>query len=161
MLWKRGRGERDKGDADAGEGKRRSAADELRAALTDLAITPSKDIGKRRHVDDYREFFVDKRDDSPLSEALSALTQDAYQRRARLLPEEVKTVSLREDRDASTPQRLADKMTGEMKRDIKEAGLTPSTHYYSASERKETGEVDRTYEVDPTPRKRGKPRTRR
>ncbi|MBN1461741.1 MAG: hypothetical protein JXA57_19600 [Armatimonadetes bacterium] len=160
MLWKRGRGAKPKGEAEATDGKARSAADELRAALDDLAVTPSKDLGKRRHVDDYREFFVDGGENNPLSQALSDLTQDAYDRRERLLPEQPKTVPLREDRDATTPQRLADKMTGELKRDMKESGLAPSTHYYSASERKETGEVDRTYEVSPKPRKGGKSRRR-
>lgn len=158
MARRRGRGASTKGDHDAGEDRPRSAADELRAALDELTAAPSKDRRKRRHVDEYREFSVDKHDDSPLSQALFELTQDAYQRRARLLPEEPDTVPLLEDRDATTPQHLADTVTDEMNRDMKQLGLTPSTHYYSASERKETGEVDRTYEVNVTPRKGGKPR---
>ena len=147
MARKRDRGPTGKGDAGASEGNPRSAGQELRAALEELTAAPGKDAKKRRHVDDYQEFSVDGSDENPLSQALAELTQDAYQRRERLLPDEPKTMSLREDRDAKTPQRLADTVMGEMDRDMRDLGISPSTHYYAASERRETGEVDRTYDV--------------
>ena len=90
----------------------------------------------------YAVFFL-----SGASALVFELTEDAYQRRERLLPEDRQTIPLRDDRDAKTPQGLADTVTAEMTEDMKRLGIAEDTHYYRASERHETGEVDRTYEV--------------
>lgn len=142
--------------------KHLSPADQLRAALGELADTPrdsrGKGRGKRRHVDDYREHLLNSSDDRPLSEALLDLTQETHRRRRRLLPDETPTVRLPEGRQAKDPQGIANEATGEIEDDMKRHGIPGPTHYYSARERRETGEVDRTYEIG---RKRSKARRSR
>ncbi len=133
------------------------AGDDLRAALADLTDTPGERGGKhrrkRRHVDDYREHVLDGSDDTPLSQALLNLIQETHRSRHRLLPDEVPTVTLREDREAKDPQRLANEATQEIKAEMRRRGVREPTHYYSARERRETGEIDRTYEIGRKARK--------
>jgi len=140
------------------ECKLSSAADKLKAALAYFTGGAGRKRGKpRRHADDYKEYLLSSSNDTPLSQALFELTEETYQCRHRLLPDEVPSLALRKDRAAETPQGVADEATREIEDDMKHLGILGPTHYYSASERRETGEIDRTYDVARKPRKAEKP----
>jgi hypothetical protein len=157
------RGSRKSGKkASSNEAKEQLApADELRAALNDLHSDRQKKQrkhrGKQRHVDDYRELVLDSASTTGFSEALTQLVKESRQNRARLLPEEKPIVSLASTPDAATRQqaaRQAQSAAGDLKQVMAKRGIKERTHYYSATERRETGEIDRTYQI----RRPGRPR---
>jgi uncharacterized protein HemY len=147
-----------KPDRNQTEGKPQSAADQLRAALNELS-EPPRDRRLRRHkqhhIDDYRETVLDSSDSTPLSQALLELTEQTHGNRHRLLPEEAPTVKLSgagaEDRESA--QRRAEKAAQDLRENMKKGGVRERTHYYSATERRETGEIDRTYQIRRSPKR--------
>ncbi len=155
------RGSRKSGKKSSNETKERLApADELRAALNDLHSDRQKKRkhrGKQHHVDDYRELVLDSSSTTGFSEALTQLVKESRQNRARLLPEEKPIVSLTSTPDAATRQqaaRQAQSAARDLKQVMTKRGIKERTHYYSATERRETGEIDRTYQI----RRPGRPR---
>ena len=144
----------DKPDRNQAESRPQSAEDQLRAALNELSEPPLDRRlrrHKQRHVDDYRETVLDGSDSTPLSQALLELTEQTHGNRHRLLPEEAPTVKLRdaavEDRESA--QRRAEKAAQDLRENMKKRGVRERTHYYSATERREVGEIDRTYKIPP------------
>jgi hypothetical protein len=130
-----------------------SAADQLRAALHELSQKPTDRRfrrGRQRRVDDYRELVL-RGEQTPLSEALLELTQETYRNRHRLLEEEPQKLALCEHPGevAETAQHLAQEAVHEFREDMRRHGIPGRSHYYSARERRETGEIDRTYTIDP------------
>jgi hypothetical protein len=130
-----------------------SAADQLRAALHELSQTPTDRRfrrGQQRHVDDYRELVL-RGEQTPLSEALLELTQETHRNRHRLLEEEPQKLALckQPGKAAETAQHLAQEAVHEFREDMRRHGIPERSHYYSARERRETGEIDRTYTIDP------------
>ena len=135
--------------APAGE----SAADQLRAALHELSETPQDkrfSRGKQRHVDDYRELVL-RKEQPPLSQSLLELTQETHRNRHRLLEEEPEKLALPEEpkEAGQTAQRRAQAAVRQLREDMRRHGIPERTHYYRARERAETGEIDRTYTIDP------------
>ena len=128
-----------------------SPADKLRSAILGLKSNHQKKqrkrSGKRRHVDDYRELVLDGSRTAGLSEALSALVAETHQNRARLLPEAKPTVALSGTPAATREDaaRRAETASRALKQEMQKCGVKERTHYYSATERRETGEIDRTY----------------
>ncbi len=139
----------------AGAVKERFAmTDELRAAFNDFQSQHErkqrKRRGKQHHVDDYRELVLDSSSTTGLSEALSQLVTETRQNRARLLPEEKPIISLAGGTNTSNRKeaaREAESASKDLKVQMAKRGIEERTHYYSASERRETGEIDRTYEI--------------
>ena len=154
----RARRKSDKPDRNRAEGQPQSAADQLRAALNELS-EPPRDRRLRRHkqqhIDDYRETVLDGSDSTPLSQALLQLTEQTHGNRHRLLPDEAPTVQLSdagaEDRESA--QRTAGKAAQDLRENMKKRGARERTHYYSATERREVGEIDRTYKISPPPKR--------
>ena len=148
----------DKPDRSQAEAQPRSAADELRAALNELA-EPPRDRRlmrhKQRHVDDYRETVLDGNDSTPLSQALLELTEQTHSNRHRLLPKETPIVKLSSEGEETraSAQRRADKAAQDLRENMKKRGVRERTHYYSATERREVGEIDRTYKIPPPPKR--------
>jgi hypothetical protein len=140
--------------------KPRSSRDLLRDALSEISEgkqeVDRRYGSKQRHVDDYREQVIDGADDRPVSEALMRLTEETRGRRDRLLPEERQRVRLSgEALSRDEAQQAAEEAAEEFRDDSKKRGARERTHYYPATERQQTGEVDRTYRV---PRPKGKKR---
>jgi len=137
-----------------------TAADQIRAAFSEFSeasrLQRRDRRPKRQHVDDYHEVVLDDDAGSDLSQALSDLTEQSRENRHRLLDEEPPTVRLPkgESGDVPDPQHEADEATREIKDEYDRLGVEPPTHYYSAKERRETGEIDRTYRVDRPPKRR-------
>jgi len=155
---RRARRKSDKPDRNRAEGQPQSAADQLRAALDELS-EPSRDrrLGrhKQHHIDDYRETVLDGSDSTPLSQALLELTEQTHGNRHRLLPDEAPTVQLSDAgaQDRESAQRRAGKAAQDLRDNMKKGGVRERTHYYSATERREVGEIDRTYKIPPRPRR--------
>ncbi|MCJ7752234.1 MAG: hypothetical protein MUQ65_14300 [Armatimonadetes bacterium] len=151
---RRARRQSDKPDRNQAEGHPHSAADQLRAALNELS-EPPRDRRLRRHkqhhIDDYRETVLDGSDSTALSQALLELTEQTHGNRRRLLPEEASTVKLSdagaEDRESA--QHRAAKAAQDLRENMKKHGVRERTHYYSATEPREVGEIDRTYKIPP------------
>jgi hypothetical protein len=139
-------------DRSAGRQSRRGSG-QLRDAITELGIgEPTKrrkQGGKRRHIDDYREVVLDGAAEGGLADALLQLTQQTHADRSRLLPEERPAVELpkAKRRSRQDVQREAAQAARDLRDQMKEAGIRERTHYYSAVERAETGEIDRTYDL--------------
>ena len=150
--WRRRRRRRRAGDA----GRPRSPAEELRAALEELRERKERRRrtrrGKRRHVDDYRELVIEGDRRGALSDALLNLTAESHRNRRLLLAEEKRRTELPAAQQSGTrpedAQAQARRAADELREDMRRRGVRERTHYYSASERSETGEVDRTYHVD-------------
>ena len=137
-----------------------SPADEIRAAFSEFSeasrLQRPDRRAKRHHVDDYRELVLEEGAGANLSEALSDLTRQTHENRHRLLDEEPPSLSLPKGKPGEAPldpQREGDIASREIKDDYDRLGVDPPTHYYSAKDRRETGEIDRTYRLD-RPRKR-------
>ena len=148
----------DKPDPNQAEGQPQSAADQLRAALNELSEPPRDSrLGrhKQHHVDDYRETVLDGSDSTPLSQALLELTEQTHKNRHRLLPEQAPTVKLSDAgaQDRESAQRRAEKAAQDLRDNMKKRGVRERTHYYSATERREVGEIDRTYKIPPPPKR--------
>jgi len=148
----------DKPDRNQAEGQPRSAADRFRAALNELSEPPrDRRLGrhKQHHIDDYRETVLDGSDSTPLSQALLELTEQTHGNRHRLLPEEAPTVTLSdagaEDRESA--RRRAGRAAQDLRENMKKRGVRERTHYYSAAERREVGEIERTYSIPPPPKR--------
>jgi hypothetical protein len=152
---RRPRGKRD----DRREARPSSPADVLRQALEEMqeGEQTSRRAGwrERQHVDDYREVAVDGMREG-LSEALLRLTEEAHTNRDRLLEEQRPKTQLPRARrgGGEDPQNEAEAAAREIKEEMDRLGIEEQTHYYTARERAETGEVDRTYQVDNRVRKR-------
>lgn len=147
-----------KPDRNQAEGRPPSAADQLRAALNELSEPPRDSRQRRhrqRHVDDYRETVLDGSDSTPLSQALLELTEQTHANRHRLLPEEAPTLKLGRatDENRASAQRRAHEAAHDLRENMKKRGVRERTHYYSATERREVGEIDRTYKVPPPPKR--------
>jgi len=113
--------------------------------------------GKQHHIDDYHEVVLDGAGKEGLADALMALNQQTHANRSRLLPEEPPAVRLPRAKPGRRvdPQAEGTSAARELRKQMKEGGLRERTHYYSAVERAETGEIDRTYELGrPLRRKR-------
>lgn len=141
-------------------------AQQLKSALEELSYgherARKQAKGKQRHIDDYREVVIKGDQSEHMTEALASLTADSYLRRGSLQEEEERA-SLRPGKEASPEEiqqqatQASDQIMGEYNR----LGETPDEHYYKATERFETGEIDRTYEIEakrPGERARKKPR---
>lgn len=147
--WSR-RARRANGRPDSRHATRSSRpADPLRDALAELSDEPPDSSPQRHHVDDYREFVLDDGDATPLSHALLELNEQTHANRHRLLPEEAPVIMLGDAAadDKEPPRRRAGDALAELHNDVQESGIPRRTHYYSASERREVGEVDRTYDI--------------
>jgi len=148
----------DKPERNQAEAQPRSAADQLRAALNELSEPPRDRRLRRykhRHVDDYRETVLDGNDSTPLSQALLELTEQTHGNRHRLLPKEAPIVKLSSEgeENRASAQRRADKAAQDLRESMKKRGVRERTHYYSATERREVGEIDRTYKIPPPPKR--------
>jgi hypothetical protein len=136
----------------------RSPREELRAALEELRDRRERKRGKRRgkqrHVDDYRELVLEASHPGGLSEALLDLTQSTHQNRHRLLGDERPRLELPggltgRGGSAEDARRQALRAAREMREEMRKRGVAERAHYYSASERRETGEIERTYKLRP------------
>ena len=112
--------------------------------------------GKQHHIDDYHEVVLDGAGKEGLADALMALNQQTHANRSRLLPEEAPALRLPQTKPGSRvdPQAEGTSAARELRKQMKEGGLRERTHYYSAIERAETGEIDRTYELGRPPRRK-------
>jgi hypothetical protein len=146
------------------EGAQRSSADLLRDALSEIGDGKQemdrRYRSKQKHVDDYEEVVIDPSEREPLSDALMKLTGETHSNRHRLLPEERPSVKLPSDTrkgkgGREEAQQTADEAAKEFRDELRKHGIPERTHYYPATERQQTGEVDRTYRV---PRPKGKKR---
>ena len=118
--------------------------------------------GKRRkqrkqHIDSYHELNLDGSDPAGLPGSLLEVTGQSFADRHRLLPDEATRTKLSHLKgEGEAARRMAahdvDRASQHMKEDMRKRGTKERAHYYSASERSETGEVDRTYDVDPEDR---------
>jgi hypothetical protein len=146
---KRKKGQARRGSSVAGP----AAAEQLRNAIAELGLgEPAgrrKPGGKRRHIDDYRELVLDGTTGDGLADALMDLTQQAHANRRRLLPEERPAMELPRVKSGSRrdAKREAAKAARDLRDQMKRDGVRERTHYYSAVERAETGEIDRTYDL--------------
>lgn len=112
-----------------------------------------KHLRRQRHIDDFRELRLDGTKPEGFSEALLDLTADAYARRDPL--SEGQRYLLKghpgagkgfdSDEDA---RKAADRAAAKHRRVMRQKGIRDDGHYYRPSERGDTGEVDRTYQVD-------------
>lgn len=141
------------GDDRSGD-KPRSSRDLLRDALSEISEgkqeVDRRYGSKQRHVDDYREQVIDGADGRPVSDALMRLTEETHGKRDRLLPEQRQRVRLSgEALSRDEAQQAAEEAAEEVREDFKKRGARERTHYYPATERQQTGEVDRTYRVPP------------
>lgn len=144
-------------------------AQQLKSALEELRYghehTRKRAKGKQRHIDDYREVVIKGDQSEHMTDALASLTADGYLRRG-VLQEEDNRVNLRPGREVSADeiQQEATQASDEIMGEFNRLGETPDEHYYKATERFETGEIDRTYEIE-TKRPKGaaprKPKGRR
>jgi hypothetical protein len=143
-------------------------AQQLKSALEELSYgherARKQAKGKQRHIDDYRELVIKGDQSEHMTDALASLTADSYLRRG-VLEEEEKRVRLRPEEKASAEeiQQEATQASDEIMGEYNRLGETPDEHYYKATERFETGEIDRTYEVEkkrpqalPPKRRKGK-----
>ena len=116
--------------------------------------------GKRRkqHIDSYHELQLDGADPADLPGSLLEVTGQSFADRHRLLPDEATRTKLSPLKgEGEAARRMAahdlDRASQHVKEDMRKRGTKERTHYYSASERSQTGEVDRTYDVvDPEDR---------
>lgn len=138
-----------------------SAAQELKGALERLHERQAerKRKGKKkwkpkqRHIDDYWELCLDRTRTDGFADALLDVTASSYVARKRLLADEAPRVELpdRARGAPSTPeqaQQEAARAAEQVKRRRDKKGAPAQEHYYPARERSETGEIDRTYQVD-------------
>ncbi len=152
---------------DKGERRRdpdsHSPADLLRDALTEISEgkeeVDRRYRSKQRHVDDYSELVIKRSKREPLSDALMKLTQETHNNRQRLLAEERPSVKLsggvrKGEGGRKEAQRTAAEAAKEFRDELRKHGGRERTHYYPATERQQTGEVDRTYRVPPAKRKK-------
>ncbi len=139
--------------------------EQMRVALEALRVRQERRVKKgcreRKHVDDRRELVIRKDHSAELPEDLASLTAQGYaNRRGTETEEEEKRVSLRPV-SGNAPDAEAAEATREIERGTSRAHLQAAQegHYYSPRERLETGEVDRTYEIErPKSRKDGAPK---
>jgi hypothetical protein len=132
-----------------------SPAEEMKAALGALQEQQHRrrrtGDKRRQHVEDYREVVLDGAEKVQLSEALLHLTHESHRNRRRLLEDESHTVEVPPEEGAGEargdPQQTANLAANELKARMDEEGIPERAHYYSTSERAETGEVDRTYDT--------------
>jgi len=137
-------------------GESRSPAEELRDAVQDLKVRQEtirrRHPGKQHHIDDYRELLLDGARPEHLSSALMDLTAGSYANRQRLDADGKPRTELPAD-DADQhddPERLRERVkkdASEVGEDMKRRRTRARKHYYSASERGEVGEIDRTYRI--------------
>ncbi len=130
--------------------------DELRDAISELGFAPVKrkrDRGKRHHVDDYREVVLNGGAEAGLADALLELTQETHANRSRLLPEERAAVHLPQGKTGGrkAAEQEAQQAARDLRDEMNELGVRKRTHYYTALERLQTGEIDRTYDVGEPP----------
>jgi hypothetical protein len=88
-----------------------------------------------------------------LPESLLDLTKLSYRARQHLAAQEESRVELpstAEDPETARAKlrRQAENATQHVKEDMRKKGLAERDHYYSASERSQTGEIDGTYDLD-------------
>ena len=133
-----------------------SPRNQLRRSLEELRdrqeVKKPQGRVERRHVDDYRELSLDGTDPGQLSGALLDLTQRSYTNRDRFESEEkarlrLPQVDAEEEVAAEKLQREAERAVKQAREEMRKRGVKEREHYYSASERSQTGEVDRTYEI--------------
>jgi len=116
--------------------------------------------GKQRHIDDYRELVI-KTQTGGFSEALLNLTRETHARRHLLVPEDpTRLVLPAKGGKALGPhaaRREAEQAARDLKQEMDRLGVPERAHYYTPMERLETGEIDRTYQLESGPkgRKRG------
>jgi len=139
---------------DGGEAK--SPAEELREAVQDLKARQEtirlRHPGKQHHIDDYRELQIDGTRPEQFSSALMDLTRNSYANRERLDSDgkprtELPADEADQDDDPERLRRRVKNEADEIKEDMKKRGARERKHYYSASERGEVGEIDRTYRI--------------
>jgi len=139
---------------DGGEPK--SQGEELRHAVQDLKARQEtvrrRRPGRQHHIDDYRELHIDGTKPEQFSSALLELTGNSYANRQRLDADGKPRTELPAD-DADQhddPERLRERVkkdASEVGEDMKRRRTRARKHYYSASERGEVGEIDRTYRI--------------
>jgi len=138
---------------DGGEPK--SPAEQLREAVQDLKARQEtikrRHPGKQHHIDDYRELQLDGTRPELFSSALMDLTRDSYANRQLLDADgKPRTELPAEEAEQVDPERLKERIrqdADEVREDMKKRGARERKHYYSASERGEAGEIDRTYRI--------------
>ena len=115
--------------------------------------------GRRHHTDEYRELVVDGAKNINMPEALLDLTRDALANRERSAEEGQRTqLPSRRGPITDEASRLeAERAAKEMGDEMKRHGMTPGAHYYTTSERVQTGEIDRTYLVEDKKKRPGRP----
>jgi len=112
----------------------------------------NKHLPRQRHIDDFRELRLDGTKAEGLSEALLDLTADSYAKRDPLTGEHRYVLEghsgvrrgFGSDEDA---RKAAERAAAKQRQMMRQKGLRDDEHYYRASERRETGEIDRTYQV--------------
>jgi len=139
-------------------------AEQLRAALQRLRDERDQRLrkgkkGKQRHIDDYRELSLDGTKPAELSQALLDVTARSYTDRKRLLADEPRRTELKRRGPGPAPsakqvQAEAEREARRLRKQMTDKGIPEPDHYYTAGERLEVGEVDRTYEVDREGRRR-------
>jgi hypothetical protein len=128
-------------------------AEQMKYALEELRYGQErrrkKAKAKTRHTDDYRELVIKGDQSKHLPDALASLTAESFVRRSAL-EEDKERINLRAAKRASDEEvrQEAENASGEMIEELTKLGETPDEHYYSASERLEVGEIDRTYEIE-------------
>jgi len=139
---------------DGGEAK--SPAEELRDAVQDLKARQDtirlRHPGKQHHIDDYRELQLDGTRPEQFSSALMDLTRNSYANRQLLDSDgkprtELPADEAGQDDDPERLKQRVKKEADEIREDMKKRGARERKHYYSASERGEVGEIDRTYRI--------------
>jgi hypothetical protein len=112
---------------------------------------------RKQHIDSYHELQLDGADPADLPVSLLEVTSQSFADRRRLLADEATRTELSPLKgEGEAARRMAahdlDRASQHMKEDMRKRGAKERAHYYSASERSQTGEVDRTYDVDPEDR---------
>lgn len=148
------------------KGEQSSPADLLRDALSEISegkqAVDRRYPSKQRHVDEYRELLIRRAEAGEASEALMRLTEEAHRNRERLSPEQRRRVDIPETAlDGGGAQQAAQEAAQQFRDRLRKRGGRERTHYYPATERQQTGEIDRTYRVPrPKAKRRGNRRSR-
>lgn len=132
-----------------------SPAEVLRDAVQDVKARQEtvrrRRPGRQHHIDDYRELQIDGTKPEHFSSALMDLTAGSYANRQRLDSDgKPRTELPAEGAEQVDPERLKERIkkdADEVREGMKRRGARERKHYYSASERGEVGEIDRTYRI--------------
>jgi hypothetical protein len=132
--------------------------EQMRVALEALRDRQARKLKKghreRTHVTDHRDLVITKDHTAEMPDALADLTAQAYANRKHTQGDEVTRTELRPT-TGEPPSEAAAEAAREIERGTSAEDLEAARqgHYYSQRERRETGEVERTYSIEEAKRR--------